>query len=79
MLYIYDVMTKSVTKRKRQRTTMVPVTTMEEIPVLSDREREALLASLKEAEAQIKAGKGIEYSSKKFKSRFLSIYRRGKR
>ena len=58
---------------------MVPVTTMEEIPVLADEEREALLASLKEAEAQIKAGHGIEHDSKKFKNRFLSTYRRTKR
>jgi hypothetical protein len=58
---------------------MVPVTTMEEIPVLSDEERDALLASLKEAEAQIEAGRGIDYDSKRFKDRLLGIYRRAKR
>jgi hypothetical protein len=71
--------TKSATKQKRRRTTMVPVTTMEEIPVLSDEEREALLASLKEAEAQIKAGRGIDYEPKKLRDRLLGIYRRAKR
>jgi hypothetical protein len=58
---------------------MVPVTTMEEIPILSDEERAALLASLQEAEARLKAGEGIEYNSKKFKQRLLTVYRRAKR
>jgi hypothetical protein len=58
---------------------MVPVTTMEEIPLLSERERAELLASLKEAEAEIKAGKGIRYDSKKFKDRLIGIYRAAKR
>jgi hypothetical protein len=58
---------------------MVPVTTMEEIPVLTDIEKEALLTSLKEAEARIKAGQGIDYDPEKFKRRLLSIYRRAKR
>ena len=58
---------------------MVPVTTMEEIPVLSESERAALLASLKEAQAQIKRGEYTEYDSKKFRERFMRIYRRKKR
>lgn len=69
---------KTATKPKRRRTTMVPVTTMEEIPVLADRERAALLGSLKEAEAQVKAGKAIDYDPKKFKDRLVGIYRRAK-
>ena len=67
--------TKTETKGKRRRTTMVPVTTMEEIPVLTDEERAALLASLEEAEAQIKAGDYAEYDRKKFRERFMRIYR----
>jgi hypothetical protein len=47
-----------VTKGKRRRTTLVPVTTMEEIPVLSDEERARLTASLKEAEAVSSPAKG---------------------
>jgi hypothetical protein len=76
--YIDSVAGKSVAKDKR-RTTMVPVTTMEEIPVLSDRERAELTASLKAAEARIKAGKAIDYDPKTFKHRLIDIYRGGKR
>jgi hypothetical protein len=67
------------TKAKRRRTTMVPVTTMEEIPVLTDEERAELLASLQEAEAQIKAGNYTEYDPKEFRDRFMRIYRGAKR
>ena len=70
---------RTSTKAKRRRTTTVPVTTMEEIPVLSSKERERLLQSLERAEARIKAGKGIDYDSKTFKDRLLRIYRTGKR
>ena len=58
---------------------MVPVTTMEEIPVLSEKERAELIARLKEAEARIKAGDYIEYDPKKFKDRLMRIYRGKKR
>jgi hypothetical protein len=67
------------TKTIGRRTTMVPVTTMEEIPVLSDRERAELTTSLKEAEARINAGKAVDYEPKTFKDRLIDIYRRGKR
>jgi len=70
---------KSAAKDKRHRTTMVPVTTMEEIPVLSEREREELTASLKAAEARVRAGKAIDYDSKTFKQRLIGIYRGTKR
>ena len=58
---------------------MVPVTTMEEIPVLSNRERAELTTSLEEAEARVKAGKAIDYEPKTFKDRLIRICRRGKR
>jgi len=70
---------KSATKHRRRRSTSVPVTTMEEIPVLSNKERADLLASLKQAEARVKAGKAIDYNSKTFKKRLLDIYRTAKR
>jgi hypothetical protein len=70
---------KPATKDKRPRTTMVPVTTMEEIPVLSERERAELTASLKAAEARVKAGKAIDYDPKTFKQRLINIYRGTKR
>jgi hypothetical protein len=62
-----------------RRTTMVPVTTMEEIPVLSDEERAELVATLKEAEARIDAGQAIDYDPKTFKKRLIEIYRSAKR
>jgi hypothetical protein len=70
---------KAAAKDKRRRTTVVPVTTMEEIPVLSARERAELLGSLEAAEARIKAGKAIDYDPKKFKDRLIGIYRARKR
>jgi len=71
--------TKAASKEKRRRTTVVPVTTMEEIPILSDDEREELLASLKQAEQRVKGGKGIDYDPKNFKQRLIRIYRETKR
>ncbi len=68
------------------RSVMIPsgcpslsVTTMEEIPVLSDQERAKLTTSLKEAEARVKAGKAIDYDPKTFKDRLIGIYRGSKR
>jgi hypothetical protein len=71
---------KSATKKdKRRRTTVVPVTTMEEIPVLSSKERADLLASLKAAETRVKVGKAIDYDPKTFKDGLIGIYRARKR
>jgi len=66
---------KTATNDKRRRTTMVPVTTMEELPVLSDKERADLRASLERAQGRIEAGQGIDYDPKTFKRRLLDIYR----
>jgi hypothetical protein len=44
---------RAALKSKRRRTTTVPVTTMEEIPVLSDEERAQLMTRLKDAEKRI--------------------------
>jgi hypothetical protein len=41
-----------------------------------DEERTKLLALLRQAEAQIKAGQAIDYDPKTFKDRLLAIYRR---
>jgi hypothetical protein len=70
---------KTVSRPKRRRTTMVPVTTMEEVPVLSERERAELRHSLAEAEARVKAGKGIDYDPGTFKDRLIRVYRGSKR
>ena len=66
-------------KDQRRRTTIVPVTTMEEIPVLSDKERADFIDALNEAERRLHAGDAIEYGSKTFKDRLVGIYRGGKR
>jgi hypothetical protein len=79
MCYIVGMTSKANTKDRRRRTTSVPVTTMEEIPVLSESEHADLLASLKEAEARVKAGQAIDYDPKTFKKRLLDIYRGAKR
>ena len=47
--------------------------------MLSEQERADLLAALKEAEEQVKAGKAIDYDSDTFKQRFLDIYRKAER
>ena len=82
MGYITMMANKAATKYtqdRRRRTTVVPVTTMEEIPVLSAKERADLLAVLKAAEARVKAGKAIDYDPKTFKDRLIGIYRARKR
>jgi hypothetical protein len=68
-------MAGTIDNKTKRRTTMVPVTTMEEIPVLSDDEREELIASLRQAEARVKAGQGIDLDADAFKQRLISIYR----
>jgi hypothetical protein len=48
---------------------------MEELPVLSEKERAELRASLEEAQGRIEAGQGIDYDPKSFKRRLIDIYR----
>ncbi len=64
---------------KRRRTTMVPVTTMEELPVLSGKEQAELRRSLADAERRIKSGEGVDYDPKTFRKRLTDIYRGAKR
>jgi hypothetical protein len=70
---------KTVIKAKRRRTTMVPVTTMEELPVLSVTEQAELRRALAAAQQRIKAGEGVDYDPKAFKKRLTDIYRGAKR
>ena len=58
-----------------RETMIVPVVTMEEVPVLSERERAELVASLKQAEADVAAGKAKPFNREEFKKRFLAICR----
>lgn len=78
LCYDAGMTNETATKDRRRRTTMVPVTTMEEIPVLSDQERAELLTSLKEAEARVAAGEAADYDPTNFKDRLIDIYRGGK-
>ena len=59
----------------RRETMIVPVVTMEEVPVLSERERAELLGSLKQAEADVAAGKAKPFNREEFKRRFLAVCR----
>ena len=68
----------STQAKSGRRTTIVPVTTMEEVPVLDKSERAKLLSTLRQAEAEIASGKGATYEPKRFRDRLVRIYR-GKR
>jgi hypothetical protein len=68
-------MTARTANKSKRRTVRVAVTTMEEMPVLTKKERDELLTSLKEAEARIWAGEGIYLDRPTFKQRLLKIHR----
>ena len=69
---------KTDTEDNSRRTTSVPVTTMEDVPVLSEYERADLVASLNDAEARVKAGKAVDYDSKTVRKRLIGIYQQRK-
>lgn len=75
----YDGGMTTQTKPKGRRTAMVPVTTMEELPVLDDAERAELLKSLAAAEADIEAGRYTEHDPNKLKDRLARIQRTNRR
>ena len=52
---------------------MVPVTTMEELPILSEEERAEMLASLKAAEARIAVGQCAEHDPDAFVDRLMKV------
>jgi hypothetical protein len=63
-------------ERSPERDTMaVPVVTMEEVPVLSEQERSGFIASLKQAEDDVAAGRTKPFNREEFKKRFLAICR----
>lgn len=55
---------------KLQRTNLLPLTTMEEIPVLTADERAELIASLVEAEREIAEGRGAPYDTEEMRRHF---------
>jgi hypothetical protein len=59
--------------RKARRTAMVAVTTMEEAPILSEKERADMIASLKAAEARIAAGQYVEHDPETFVDRLMEV------
>jgi hypothetical protein len=59
----------------KRETTIVPIVTAEEVPILNEQERTALLESLKQAEAEIAAGKSKPFDREEFRKRFLAICR----
>ncbi len=65
-------MTQTVHSKTR-RTAMVPVTTMEELPILSEEERAEMVASLEAAEARIAAGQYVEHDSSTFVDRLMNV------
>jgi hypothetical protein len=52
---------------------MMPVTTMEEVPVLSESERADMLASLQVAEARIAAGEYVVHNPETFVDEMMAI------
>ena len=59
--------------KKARRTARVPVTTMEELPILSEEERAEMLASLKAAEARLAAGQCVEHDPDTFVDRLMKV------
>jgi hypothetical protein len=61
------------TAQHKSKTTFVPVTTMEEVPVLSASERADILLSLKTAEAEIASGKFVPHDAEAFVSDMMKL------
>lgn len=53
---------------------MMPITSMEEIPVLTEVERTGFIASLKEGEASIKKGYALHLDAKSIKKWLFALY-----
>jgi hypothetical protein len=66
---------KKATVHEQRETMVVPVVSVEEVLVPTDRERTELIASLKQAGAEVAAGKTKPFNRATFKERFLAICR----
>src|SRR6202049_756080 len=71
----YNGMMKKAALDPKRETLVVPVVTMEEVAVLSERERADLIASLKQADAEVAAGETKPFNREAFKNRFLAVCR----
>ena len=58
---------------KPTRTAMMPVTTMEEVPVLDEAARGEFLATLKAAEADVAAGRAVAHDPATFVERLWAM------
>ena len=67
-------MQSKTANQKKRRVTVAPVTTMEELPVLTPAERAEFIDSLEDAQAQIDAGNFMEYEPEAFKNWLLDTY-----
>jgi hypothetical protein len=63
----------------RPVTTMVPVTNMEEMPLLSEADRQAMIESLEKAEAEISAGEASLHNSQTFVAEMQALRDAAKR
>jgi hypothetical protein len=61
-------MQSNTANQKKHRVTVAPVTTMEELPILTPAERAEFIDTLEDAQAQIKAGNFMEYEPEAFKN-----------
>jgi hypothetical protein len=52
---------------------MVPVTTMEEAPILSEEERADMVAVLKDAEARVACGESVEHDPDTFVDHMMEV------
>jgi hypothetical protein len=66
---------KKTTVHEQRETMVVPVVSAEEVLVPTERERSDLIASLKQGEAEVTAGKAKPFERATFKQRFLAICR----
>jgi len=60
-------MQPNVTTKNKRKVTVAPVTTMEEVPVLTSAERAEFIDSLEISQAQINARDFLEYEAEAFK------------
>jgi hypothetical protein len=66
---------KKTTVQEPRETMVVPVVSAEEVLVPTEKERSDLVASLKQADAEVAAGKTKPFNRPTFKKRFLAICR----
>ncbi len=64
---------RTTENKKARRTAMVPVTTMEEVLILSEEERADMVAVLKDADARVASGEFVEHDPDTFVDRLMEV------